>query len=405
MRPIPIFASASEIALDAHTYFYRHPDVKNYLESFEVRLLAPRFAELAREFVASYVTADITSEVLAGFGSVRSIVERLLLWCWEVKNSPLNLIDALGFRSFLEFTSSPPTEWISSFPHRRFIRHHDGEYIINPGWRPFCRKQGESEMLKKNMLIVVCSACSRFFDFLISKQVLSHNPARHVEPLFLAGISNQSVTVDRGIRTLHLDHLILAATELCKGNGNYERALFILAMTKYLLTPIRLLANSKGWVPSLSFFVEKNSWFYEPNYRGVIFRSKIPPDFLPFLERYLVSRGLRMKPGDFEGLPLFLTQYGRPGLSQRQIRNVVKEVTLKAASMMRDSGCSPQLYSPIEAATLDALRDASIRLCLVEHGIFETQRRLGNEQITSVMQRSFALAESLSQDRDYFDDY
>ncbi len=72
--------------------------------------------------------------------------------------------------------------------------------------------------------------------------------------------------------------------------------------------------------------------------------------------------------------------------------------------MMRDSGCSPQLYSPIEAATLDVLRDASIRLCLVEHGIFETQRRLGNEQITSVMQRSFALAESLSQDRDYFDD-
>jgi hypothetical protein len=54
MRPIPIFASASEIALDAHTYFYRHPDVKTYLESFEVRLLAPRFAELAREFVASY---------------------------------------------------------------------------------------------------------------------------------------------------------------------------------------------------------------------------------------------------------------------------------------------------------------------------------------------------------------
>lgn len=63
MRPIPIFASASEIALDAHTYFYRHPDVKAYLEGFEVRLLAPRFAELAREFVASYVTADITSEV------------------------------------------------------------------------------------------------------------------------------------------------------------------------------------------------------------------------------------------------------------------------------------------------------------------------------------------------------
>lgn len=28
-----------------------------------------------------------------------------------------------------------------------------------------------------------------------------------------------------------------------------------------------------------------------------------------------------MKPGDFEGLPLFLTQYGRPGLSQRQIRH------------------------------------------------------------------------------------
>lgn len=239
---------------------------------------------------------------------------------------------------------------------------------------------------------------------MISRQVLSHNPARHVQPLFLAGISNESVTVDRGIRTLHLDHLILAATELCKGNGNYERALFILAMTKYLLTPIRFLANSKGWVPSLSFFVEKKSWFYEPNYRGVIFRSKIPRDFLPFLERYLVSRGLRMKPGDFEGLPLFLTQYGRPGLSQRQIRNVVREVTLEAASMMRDSGCSPQLYSPIETATLDALRDASIRLCLVEHGIFETQRKLGNEQITSVMQRSFALAQSLSLDRDYFDD-
>lgn len=71
----------------------------------------------------------------------------------------------------------------------------------------------------------------------------------------------------------------------------------------------------------VELFCREKVLFYEPNYRGVIFRSKIPRDFLPFLERYLVSRGLRMKPGDFEGLPLFLTQYGRPGLSQRQIRH------------------------------------------------------------------------------------
>lgn len=193
-----------------------------------------------------------------------------------------------------------------------------------------------------------------------------------------------------------------AAIELCKGSEIYERALFILAMTRYLLAPIRLLAASKEWIPSLGCFVNEGGWFFKPNYRNDMFRSDIAPVFIPFLERYLASRKLSIILGNFEAEPLFTTLRGRPGLSQRQIRNIVKDVTLKAVSMMHESGHTREEFGFLGAATLDSIRDVSIRACLLEHGLFETQRRLGNEQIISVVQRSFALAESLNQGKDVF---
>lgn len=191
MPPIPIYAGAHEIADESDAYFSNHPDIKRYLETFEDRLMALHFAELGREFVAGYVTSDITSEDQSGFGTARSVVERLLLWCWEVNGSQVSKINTVEFKAFLDFNSCPPEAWVSTFPHRRFVGHRNEKVFVNPSWRPFCRTHARSGMPTENMMVLIRSVCSQFFDFLISKQIIADNPVRHVKPVFLTTISRR----------------------------------------------------------------------------------------------------------------------------------------------------------------------------------------------------------------------
>ncbi|MCF4987428.1 hypothetical protein [Pseudomonas syringae] len=388
---------------DAESYYLRHPDVRLYLLDFDESLEAPRYAELGREFISEFITANTTVESSALFGASRVIVERLLLWCWEVQKISVCAMDSDEFKSFLRFNSSPPSAWVGTSPRHRFVYDSDDEvYSINNKWRSFCVKPDGSTLPSRYNLKVIHSISSQFFEFLIGKKIKTHNPTKGLAPLFLEELSRDSGAISKGVRATHLNFAVLSAADLCERDPDFERALFIIAMTRYLLVPIRKLAVTKKHVPSMGCFVKKDYWYYEGNDQNASRGFKLPLEFIPYLERYCISREILLSSHNLDREPLLITKHGRSGVSQRQIRNIVKDVLVHAELMMVRSGHSKSDAAILKTATLYSLRDASIRNCLAERGIYETQQRLGSERVWSVIQRTFSFVEPFSGDADNF---
>ncbi|MFP3848003.1 hypothetical protein [Pseudomonas sp. W5-01] len=401
--PSPIFSGFDNITKDADSYYLRHPDVRRYLLDFDESLDALRYAELGREFISELITANTTVESPALFGSSRLIVERLLLWCWEIQKISVCAVESDEFKSFLYFNSSPPSAWIGTSPRHRFVYDDDDEeYLINNRWRSFCVRSDGSMLPTRCNLVSICSISSAFFDFLISRKIQTHNPTIGLAPLFLEELSRDSGAIGRGVGAAHLDFVVLSAAELCERDAEFERALFVIAMTKYLLVPARALAATKKHVPSMGCFVKKDCWYYEGNDQGISRRSKLPLEFVPYLERYCISRQVSLSSHNLEREPLLITKHGRSGVSLRQIRNIVKDVLTHAELMMIRSGHSRSDAAILRTATLYSLRDASIRSCLAERGLYETQQLLGNESVWPVIQRTFSFVEPFSGDADNF---
>ncbi|MCF5352305.1 hypothetical protein GIW06_13470 [Pseudomonas syringae] len=159
---------------------------------------------------------------------------------------------------------------------------------------------------------------------------------------------------------------------------------------------------TKKHVPSMGCFVKKDYWYYEGNDQNASRGFKLPLEFIPYLERYCISREILLSSHNLDREPLLITKHGRSGVSQRQIRNIVKDVLVHAELMMVRSGHSKSDAAILKTATLYSLRDASIRNCLAERGIYETQQRLGSERVWSVIQRTFSFVEPFSGDADNF---
>lgn len=401
--PSPIYSGFDKIMKDAESYYLGHPDVRRYLLDFDESLEAPRYAELGREFISEFITANTTVESSALFGASRVIVERLLLWCWEIQKISVCAMGSDEFKSFLRFNSFPPSAWVGTSPRHRFVYNDDDEgYSINNKWRSFCVKPDGSTLPTRFNLEVIRSICSRFFEFLISRKIRTHNPTKGLAPLFLEELSRDSGAIGRGVGAIHLNFAVLSAADLCEQDADFERALFIIAMTRYLLVPMRKLAATKKHVPSMGCFVKEDCWYYEGNDQTTSRRSKLPLEFIPYLERYCISRQIFSSSHNLDREPLLITKHGRSGVSQRQIRNIVKDVLLHAELMMVRSGHSRSDAAILRTATLYSLRDASIRSCLAERGLYETQQRLGNESVWSVIKRTFSFVEPFSGDADNF---
>jgi len=382
----PLFSGAASIALNTPSYYKAHPGLAAYLESFEPGLNVMQCMDAAREFISSYASPNGAGEIPSSFRSSRVVIERLLLWAWIIKNKSVETLGYEDFRDFIAFSSAPPSHWVGDVARHRFRWVEEVGYLANPAWRPFCKPIDGGGLRTESMFELIVTYCASFFDFLINKRVCDTNPARSVEKFSIQSLTVVSKPIDRGLTVWHVDQVLKVGASLkC---GRHERALFVVAIIRHLLMPLRLIANSPNQTPSLSLFrnAEDAIHYFVDGLRGTQV-VPAPAIFGTYLERYRLSRGLPRIPPACEQEPLLVTSHGRAGLTQRQIRNIVYELVHVTIQELEDQGCASEVIAPLKSACLDSIRIASIAESLVTNGVYSTQEKLGTEIFSSVLRR------------------
>ena len=74
------------------------------------------------------------------FNSYRREIDRLLIWSWFVKKSSILELKRLDIESFIEFSKTPPTNWIGTKTTARFTLTSRQKRIPNSEWKPFVVK-------------------------------------------------------------------------------------------------------------------------------------------------------------------------------------------------------------------------------------------------------------------------
>ncbi|MEC6742983.1 hypothetical protein [Pseudomonas qingdaonensis] len=340
----------------------------------------------AREFISSYARPNSLGEIPSSFRSSRIVIERLLLWAWIIKSKSVDTIGYEEFREFIAFSSAPPSDWVGDVARHRFRWVEEVGYLANPAWRPFCKPIDDGGLRTESMFELVITYCASFYDFLINKRVCDINPARNFEKLSIQSLTAVSRPIDRGLTVWHVEQVLRIGSDLkC---GRHERALFIVAMIRYLLMPLRLIAHNPNQTPSLSLFsnTEDGIQYSVDGLRGIQMITA-PTIFGTYLERYRLSRGLPRITPTCEMEPLLVTTHGRAGLTQRQIRNIVNELILVTIEKMEDKGCKSEDTAPLKSSCIDSIRIASIADSLLRDGVYSTQEKLGKEIFSSVLRR------------------
>ncbi len=388
-NPYPIFSGQDAITLPLDEYFELHPEIQAYLEGFGVERDPVILFDAVREFLASYVNYEQAAEISSTYMYYRSVTERLLLWSWIVNQCPLSKLSTEDLKNFFEFCVSPPPSWVSANPIRRFYIGGDGKIYINGRWRPFSNASKGSTSEPRS-LAGIRSACIKLYYYLQGKNLVETNPVMPIDLSFIASISGKGISLVGRLDQVHLRYLLKAAENLCMNDVAHERSLFIIAMIIYLLVPARFLSGSKTWKPMLSNFtkgVEREELSYSVIDSGSAYKLIAPSEFKTYLKRYLNSREILFKSGKLPNSALFTTLSGRPGLTIRQLSNIVKEISVEAAHLMALDGFAQSTIDQMACARLDSIRTASIMHSIDTSGFWATRSRLGYESLNALHNR------------------
>lgn len=81
----------------------------------------------------------------------RAELERLMHWSWHVNEQSLLDNNDQDLLAYLQFSKSPPTNWIGTAPVPRFIELSSGKQKPNSAWRPYVAKLPKKE--RKNRVL------------------------------------------------------------------------------------------------------------------------------------------------------------------------------------------------------------------------------------------------------------
>jgi hypothetical protein len=185
---------------------------------------------------------------------------------------------------------------------------------------------------------------------------------------------------------LILRHLELDATRHPEG----ERALFIVAAALYLYLRPSDLATIKGAYPTMDdFHFDGARW-------SLVLEARVPPikvpvdsDFLKYLSRYRSSRGLSPLPIPGSAEPLLEAANGRPGLSNRRIREIVQATMNEVLQKLRAAGHDGADMAALSAVSLRWLRNSGAKQQSKDKSPSTLQKQLGSVSLSYVYGRYY----------------
>lgn len=277
----------------------------------------------------------------------RNEVEKFLLWTFIEKKSPLDEFRKADILEYADFCWHPPITWIGTSNQDRYKLEH-GYFKSNESWRPYKMQAPKSQVLKdvdkkkyrpsQQTLTSTFTAIIVFYNYLMSEELCYGNPAQIAKKDCRHFITDAQVKEVKRLTSAQWQYMLDTAVEMANEDAIYERNLFVIAALKTLFLRISELSERDNWSPIMGHFWqdENENWWLKIFGKGRKLRdTTVPPDFIPFIERYRLSRGLSRLPSSGENTVLVEKIRGQGGMSARHLRRLVQDIFDQAYKKMK----------------------------------------------------------------------
>lgn len=312
---------------------------------------------------------------LGTFNSYRREAERLLQWCWQIKNITLAELKRDDIEQFVRFCQSPPLTWIALKKVPRYIEK-EGRRIPNESWRPFvvtvsksARKQGDTKSLSQFSLSQgaiqeIFAILSTLFNFLIAEEYLVSNPVALIRQKSKFVRKRQANAPIRRLSLMQWEAVLNAAEALAQENPDkHERTRFILSMLYGMYLRISEVVASDRWMPAMNHFAKDSNgyWWFTTVGKGNKERQvAVSEAMLQSLMRWRQFLGLTPLPSPADNSPLIPRLRGAGPMSDTApIRRLIQHCFDLAAAQLRQAQQLTEADT-LSAATVHWLRHTGI---------------------------------------------
>jgi len=323
----------------------------------------------ALNFIKSYTGS------IGTFNSYRREAERLLQWCWLIRNKTLPELKREDIELFIRFCQNPPATWISVKKSPRFIVK-EGFRQPNPDWRPFvvsvtksARRQGSRPdiaefSISQGAVQEIFAILSTLFNFLLAEEYMSSNPVALIRQKSKFIRKRQQNTPVRRLSLLQWNAVLRTAEEMAQENPDmHERTRFILSILFGMYLRISELAASERWIPTMNDFAKDSNgyWWFTTVGKGNKERQvAVSISMLDSLSRWRKFLGMTALPSPADNSPLIPRIRGTGPMSDTApLRRLVQICFDKAAMFLRAENQIEEADS-LGCATVHWLRHTGI---------------------------------------------
>ncbi len=277
----------------------------------------------------------------------RTDIERFLLWCFLINKTPLTELRKTDILEYADFCWQPPVTWIGFNNHERFYMEN-AYFVPSTLWRPYKLQAPKSQINKEidkkkyrpsqQTLTSTFTALIVFYNYLMSEELCLGNPVQIAKKDCKHFITDTQVKEVKRLTSVQWQYMLDISVEMADESALHERNLFIIAALKTLFLRISELSERPAWSPTMGHFWQDDdeNWWLKIYGKGRKLRdTTVPTDFLPFLERYRLSRGLTALPFGGENTVLVEKIRGQGGMTTRHLRRLVQETFDHAFERMK----------------------------------------------------------------------
>jgi integrase/recombinase XerD len=342
-KPQAIFKSALELReIDVNQPFPKSPkSIGNFILS--INAVVPKALGDYLNAVDFLKLYSLRSQQT--FTAFRTEVERFLLWAWIIRNKSVDQLTGFEITQYVDFCINPPIEWVESNRNHHYIINDQNDEESNPAWRPFraekksfnARAKTISRKLSEKTIDKQFAILNVFFKHLLETEYIVRNP------VYAAKKARVKVKLvvrkdPRFFNRIQWGLILSILTDEANNNHLFERNLFAVVTLKSLYLRISEIScqsmkfNSVERNAVMSNFIRDDDnldvvWFKAFGKGNKERLVTVPLDYLTYLERYRLSRGMETGFPDAgeDGIPLIHKLRGHGGLSVRQVTRLIQE--------------------------------------------------------------------------------
>lgn len=339
LKPTPLFPTYIE--LNEFT-FDDYPNLHKFLES-----TGQTWAKTLWNWGKSFLEYTGRNKSVHTYDRFRNEIEKFILWSLLVKKTPIDNLRKSDILEYADFCWKPPVSWIGTSSQERF-KLENSFFVENNSWRPFKiqapKTQKNKEIDKKKYrpsqqtLTSTFTGIIVFYNYLMGEEFCYGNPAQIAKKDCKHFIIDTQIKEVKRLSSEQWQYLLDTAIEMADSDPIYERNLFVIAALKTLFLRISELSERENWSPVMSHFWQddENNWWLKIFGKGRKLRdTTVPPDFIPFLQRYRLSRGLSSLPSNGDNNVLVEKIRGQGGMTSRHLRRLVQSIFDQAYVRMK----------------------------------------------------------------------